>query len=86
MAIKVKDIAWLGGLLEEEGWFGLHLGHYPSISLGMTDEDTVVKAATLNGMYTMAKCHPDRKVIALGLCSACYQQQWKKKQLLKLVG
>ena len=38
------------------------------------------------GMYTMAKCHPDRMVHALGLCSMCYQRRQREKQLLKLTG
>ena len=49
MSIKTIDIAWLGGLLEGEGYFYLHDNHYPSIRLGMTDEDTVIKAAILMG-------------------------------------
>jgi len=45
--IKLTEIAWLGGLLEGEGCFRLNEGKYPCISLGMTNEDTVIKAATL---------------------------------------
>ena len=40
------EIAWLAGLLEGEGCFRLSNGRYPSIWLGMTDEDVVRKAAT----------------------------------------
>ena len=48
--MKIKDIAWLGGLLEGEGWFGLtHRDKYPTISLKMTDEDTVKRAAAIWG-------------------------------------
>ena len=42
-----------------------------------------------NGLRTMAKCHPDRVVHALGLCKQCYDKQCQKnkeEQLLKLVG
>ena len=52
------DIAWLAGLLEGEGYFysrnaGVdHYGRqylYPAITLGMTDEDVVKRAAILFG-------------------------------------
>ena len=45
--IKVKEIAWLGGLLEGEGCFMFNRGRYPQIILGMGDEDVVVRAASL---------------------------------------
>ena len=45
--IKTTEIAWLGGLLEGEGYFLLNRERYPQIGLGMTDEDVVVKAAAL---------------------------------------
>ena len=45
--IKIKDVAWLGGLLEGEGSFYLRSGKYPNIKLAMTDGDTVVKAAVM---------------------------------------
>ena len=45
--IKMKEIAWLGGLLEGEGYFGLAHRRYPIVKLEMTDEDTVVKVATI---------------------------------------
>ncbi len=44
---KMKEIAWLGGLLEGEGCFLLSSKWHPSIRLKMTDEDTVVKVATM---------------------------------------
>ncbi len=44
---QINEIAWLGGLLEAEGWFGLDGGKYPIISLKMTDEDIVVKVANI---------------------------------------
>jgi hypothetical protein len=39
------EIAWLAGLLEGEAYF--HFRHTPTISLAMTDEDVVAKAAKL---------------------------------------
>ena len=47
MGIEVKDVAWLAGLLEGEGCFSLKKEKYPRISLGMTDEDVVIRAASL---------------------------------------
>ena len=47
MTIKMKDIIWLAGLLEGEGWFGLHHKKYPSISIAMTDEDVIIRVAAL---------------------------------------
>ena len=44
---KTRDIIWLAGLLEGEGCFMLEKGKYLSISLRMTDEDIVVRAAIL---------------------------------------
>ena len=45
--IKTRDIIWLAGLLEGEGCFRLKEGKYPVITLGMTDEDVVVRVASL---------------------------------------
>ena len=50
----MKDLAWLGGLLEGEGWFGLKNRRYPAIELLMTSKDTVTKAAAL---MKSAVCH-----------------------------
>ena len=44
---EARDIIWLAGLLEGEGCFGLQQRKYPRITLGMTDEDIVIRAATL---------------------------------------
>ena len=44
---KTRDIIWLAGLLEGEGCFRLNAGKWPSITLGMCDEDIVVKVATI---------------------------------------
>ncbi len=52
--IKITEIAWLGGLLEAEGFFGLNDGKYPMISLLMTDEDVVTKVAA---MWDTRVCH-----------------------------
>jgi len=139
---KRDDIIWLSGLLEGEGCFSLKKGKYPMVSLDMTDEDIVVRAAALmktrvthrrnvwsfhvhgsyaiqwmmtllpllgirrsemvvsvikfwkertygkssNGIRAMATCHPDRIVMGFGLCSVCYQKQYREKKLLKKVG
>ncbi|KKM86268.1 hypothetical protein LCGC14_1280670 [marine sediment metagenome] len=45
--VKLKDIAWLGGLLEGEGCFGFSEKKYPNISVGMTAEDTITKVADM---------------------------------------
>jgi len=29
----------------------------------------------------VAKCHPDRKLLAKGLCSPCYQREWRLRDL-----
>lgn len=53
--IKIKDIAWLAGILEGEGWFGLHRKKHPSISVLMTDKDIIVRASNLmkSNIYTV---------------------------------
>lgn len=45
--MKMKDIAWLGGLLEGEGCFIFSRKWHPSIRLKMTDRDTIVKVADI---------------------------------------
>ncbi|KKL50069.1 hypothetical protein LCGC14_2309220 [marine sediment metagenome] len=46
--IKTIDIAWLGGLLEAEGWFGFtSVDKYPAISIAMTDEDIIVRVSDM---------------------------------------
>ena len=50
VAMDRDALMWLAGLLEGEGWFGLKLvggRRYPQIILEMTDEDVVLRAATL---------------------------------------
>ncbi len=54
MAIDLNKIAWLGGLLEAEGFFGLNDGKYPMISLLMTDKDVVEKVAAI---WDTRVCH-----------------------------
>ena len=145
--IKVRDIIWLGGLLEGEGWFVIKKEKYPTVGVSMTAEDTIVKVSDMwdtriyhrgnqwrtqvngaravgwmltlypllgrcrqkriieiirlwqkhnhtrapRGMWSMAKCHPDRKVAAFDLCMSCYMEQYhkkhsRKKQLLEKAG
>ena len=45
--IKLVDIAWLGGLIEGEAWFGFTKRKYPIIRIKMTSEDTIAKVATI---------------------------------------
>lgn len=47
--IAVKELAWLGGLLEGEGSFGIKNGS-PRIQLAMTDKDVVDRAAKIFGV------------------------------------
>ena len=59
MGVKTKDIIWLAGLLEGEGCFSLmkangRSGQYPSISVGMTDEDIIVRISDIWGSNV---CH-----------------------------
>ena len=141
--INTIDMAWLGGLLEGEAYFGLNYGKHPIISVGMTAEDTITKIAAMwdtrvtrhrnlyvtrvngfkavkwmmlllpflgkcrkeniasiikvwkentyvnvDGTRHMAKCHPDRAVMAFDMCSVCYMRERRKKdkKLLRKVG
>ena len=45
--VKTKDIHWLAGLLEGEGCFWARHGKYPSLEVGMTDEDIIVRVANM---------------------------------------
>jgi hypothetical protein len=48
--VKIKDIAWLAGMLEGEGWFGTYgNGAVPSIHVGMVDEDIIRRLAETFG-------------------------------------
>jgi len=49
---SIKELAWLGGLLEGEGYFFPKRGKYPAISLNMTDRDSVEKVAIIFGTKT----------------------------------
>ncbi len=71
MTIKMKDIAWLGGLLEGEGCFRLKTGKYPNIGLEMTDEDTVIKVAA---MWDTRVCH--HRNMYTTQVSGAYAIQW----------
>lgn len=48
MPISVKEIAWVAGLLEGEGYFGVNNAS-PRIQLAMTDLDVIEKARDLIG-------------------------------------
>ena len=45
--VEIIEIAWLGGLLEGEGYFGLSRKKYPRIGIEMTNEDTIIKVAAM---------------------------------------
>ena len=48
MAITIKDIAWLAGILEGEGHFGsTNSGNSPGIWVGMTDLDIIEKIRSI---------------------------------------
>lgn len=49
------ELAWLAGLLEGEGCFGLHTGNRVVVELSMVDEDVVRKAARI--MDSTARFH-----------------------------
>lgn len=46
--ITIKQIAWVAGILEGEGYFG-YSGNTPRITVGMTDEDTIDKVSNIIG-------------------------------------
>lgn len=46
---KIKEIAWLSGLLEGEGSFIQSPNGYPKITIAMTDRDVIERAAKLFG-------------------------------------
>jgi hypothetical protein len=53
-----RDLFWLAGLLEGEGWFGTTHGKYPAIQVSMTDLDVVERAARL--LETKVSVQPTR--------------------------
>ena len=40
----------------------------------------------LKGIRSMATCHPDKLLVAFGLCRNCYTRQYREKKLLKKAG
>lgn len=60
--MRTQDIIYLAGLLEGEGCFRYEKRRVvPSITLGMTDEDVVEKAATLLGSGVVTRrAHLDK--------------------------
>jgi hypothetical protein len=58
--MRTLDIAWLGGLLEGEGYFTSRNGS-PSFKIDMTDVDTLTKAADLFRVKTNGPRQPKGK-------------------------
>src|SRR5439155_41834 len=52
------DLIWLAGLLEGEGAFDVSKGAYPRVRVGMTDRDTIERAAALMGATPRLSLHP----------------------------
>lgn len=52
--------AWLVGLLEGEGCFGLTRGRYPFVSLNMCDADIVERAAAFFDRANVQRIHTER--------------------------
>lgn len=57
MALTVKDIAWVSGLLEGEGCFQQRSDRYcsPLIALSMTDKDVMIQAAKILGAHKVIR-------------------------------
>ncbi len=53
-----SDLLWLVGLCEGEATFDAQRGKYPRIRIGMTDRDTVGRAATLMGTNVRLSLKP----------------------------
>lgn len=51
----MRDIYWLAGLLEGEGCFSQHRHASPRLFVGMTDEDTILRAQKIMGCGTISK-------------------------------
>jgi len=47
--VGIKEIAWLAGLIEGEGFFQSSKGLYPVMAVKMIDEDTIRKVSKLWG-------------------------------------
>lgn len=61
--LRIKEIAWIAGLLEGEGCFLSPKGRYcsPIIQLIMTDKDVMIKAAKILGTKKVIKCKQDTR-------------------------
>jgi len=46
MAVDIKDIYWLAGLIEGEGCFGIYV-NVPRLQIAMTDRDTIEKCCRI---------------------------------------
>lgn len=52
--LTIKDIAWVAGLIEGEGYIGNHYDNeYPRIAIAMTDLDVLIRAAEILGATTV---------------------------------
>ena len=76
MTKTIKEIAWLAGLLEGEGYFGCN--RTAVIQLGMTDEDTISKARDMMSLdkkiYIISK--ENRKTIYYFKVQGSLAIQW----------
>lgn len=57
------DIAWVAGILEGEGWFGLNRMKgrtYPHIAAHMTDEDVIRRLHSVLEIGTVTGPHPSQ--------------------------
>ena len=91
MAVTVRDVVWLAGLLEGEGSF-FSYRNSPTISVNMTDKDVVEKAAALlrSKVYTCNPGSPDRKIpysatahgsIAISWMMSLYQFMGERRKI-----
>jgi hypothetical protein len=86
MSLPEKELYWLAGLLEGEGYFGSNSGSYPVIYLGMTDYDVVEKVATIfeATIHTRPREAP-RKICYVTQISGLRAAEFMK-ELLPLMG
>lgn len=83
--IEIRDIAWLAGLMEGEGSFSTYRkrhrqdGHkrVAQLTLMMTDEDVVAKAAQLMGTRVYGPYGPYR-----GCTKQCWQVHMSGKRAI----
>ena len=73
---ETETLAWLAGLLEGEGFFGIIKSHnngriyrYPQIVIQMTDEDVVQRVADVFG----TKLYRNKKVYGTGSKLLCFK-------------